>query len=578
MHGYATKILTSGDTFTSLAISVGFIYLGTKNGVIYILNEKGESVKTIRAHTSKVNCLDVDSKGDYLVSGGDDGKVVIIPLKGGADQTQLTHSSPIYAVAIDPLYATSKDNILFSGGIKGKITQNKKSWIGQKDKIIQQGEGAIQCICYKGYYLAWVCEKGIRIYDVTKDIKIGSFEADSNNDINEYRAHMYWESINSLVVGWYKTIKIIGIKERASIAGAPPQLYAEVTLTFKLYDEASIILGIAPFDYQNITVLVQPFTEDNKRDKPELRVISKITNEEIAADSLPIRGYEKQNRNIDYHLCYNECINMNNYTIEYDTITCEENTPNYYILGPQDIIVAVRRQLIDHIQFSVDIKDYENALHLAEQYPEKIDPTEAEKLKESYLNHIIQSKEYEKAASMCPKLLTTPELWEKWIIVFSQASKLPIITPYVPTVKPLLPRAFYELILDYYLKNDVVGFLRLLRTWPKPPPGNPEKALYDVKELIKKVEERLKDWKSATLMESAAELYSMNVEYEKALRVYLDTGCKGLDPVNVFRLIEEHKLFGAVQDKIKNLILLDSRHAIDMLVKYMNQIPVYIII
>lgn len=424
--------------------------------------------------------------------------------------------------------------------------------------------------------MAWACEKGIRIYDVVKDIRIGNFdnETTDSNILKKYRAYMYWENINSLVVGWYKTIKIIGIKERPSIAGAPPQLYAEITLAFKLYDEPSIILGIAPFDYQNITVLVQTYGENNIIDKPELRVISKITNEEIAADSFPIKGYEKNDNN-DYHLCYNECINMNNYTIEYDSITCEENTPIYYILSPQDIIVAVRRQLIDHIQYSIENKDYEHALQLAEQYPDKIDPTEAEKLKESYLNYIIQSKEYEKAASMCPKLLTTPELWEKWIIVFSQVSKLSIITPYVPTVKPLLPRAFYELILDYYLKNDVVGFLRLLRTWPKPPPGNPEKALYDVKELIKKVEERLKDWKSATLMESAAELYSMNVEYEKALRVYLDTGCKGLDPVNVFRLIEEHKLFGAVQDKIKNLILLDSRHAIDMLVKYMNQIPVY---
>lgn len=94
LKGFTSRILTSGDTFTSLAISVGFIYLGTKNGMIYVLNEKGESLKTIRAHTSKVNCLDVDSKGDYLVSGSDDGKVVIIPLKGG-DQTQLTHSSPI---------------------------------------------------------------------------------------------------------------------------------------------------------------------------------------------------------------------------------------------------------------------------------------------------------------------------------------------------------------------------------------------------------------------------------------------------------------------------------------------------
>lgn len=529
LRGYTSKILSSHDTFTCFAISIGYIYLGTNYGVIYILTEKGDSVNTVRVHKGKINCLDIDSKGEYLVSGGDDGQVVIIPIKGG-EQLILPHSQPIYSVAIDPLYSTSKENILFCGGKKGKITMNKKSWIGQKDKAIQQGEGAIHAIAYKGYYLGWANERGIRIYDVNKDVRIGGFEKENNiPDINECKAYMYWESEISLVTAWYKTIKIIKINERPSIAGAPPQLFPEVIKIIKI--DSGIILGIGPFDADHFILLVQSYNEDNIKDKIELRIISRIDGEEISADSFAIKGYEK-NKNTDYMLCYNSNINTN-YTIQYDTITSEKNTPVFYIVSPQDIIIAQRRQLIDHIQFSLENKDYEHSLQLAQQYSDIIKPEEASKIKESYLNNLIQNNEYEKAATLCPKLLNSAELWGKWIIVYAQAKKLPIITPYVPTVSPILSHDFYELILDYFLENDVNEFLRLLKTWPRPPIGKVDKGLYDVQKLIKKVEEKIKTNKKASLLESVAELYSMNVEYEKALRVYLDTGCKGLDPVYI---------------------------------------------
>ena len=91
--------------------------------------------------------------------------------------------SPIYACQIQPdstqndstlkktsaysAWSTSAsalgERIFVSGGIAGQLIYNKRGWIIQKEKIIHEGEGPVECIRWKDQYVAWANEWGIKV-------------------------------------------------------------------------------------------------------------------------------------------------------------------------------------------------------------------------------------------------------------------------------------------------------------------------------------------------------------------------------------------------------------------------------
>jgi len=86
-------------------------------------------------------------------------------------------------------------------------------------------------------------------------------------------------------------------------------------------------------------------------------------------------------------------------------------------------------------------------------------------------------------------------------------------------------------------------------------------TLYNVPAVVNAVLEHLlvNDSDKTLLLEALAILYSHEKKYDKALAMYLKLCHK-----DVFQLIHRHNLFGAIHDKIEDLMDLDVDQAINM--------------
>lgn len=193
--------------------------------------------------------------------------------------------------------------------------------------------------------------------------------------------------------------------------------------------------------------------------RPELRIISK-EGEELSSDALSLRSFARfQCR--DYSLC--------------PAPTGE----SFYVISPQDIVVAKPRDHSDHIAWLIEQRQYEAALGALEVAGVMGMNFDVADVGRKYLDHLIsESKgrfpglcsrievanhywfvatdEYEKAAAMCPKILgINAKAWEDWIFLFADKGYMKVIIPYVPTHDPQLSRLVYEMILAHFLRFDL---------------------------------------------------------------------------------------------------------------------------
>lgn len=98
-------------------VSFQFICLGTDWGVIHVLDHQGNSIKEneLRVHTVAVNQISIDSKGDYIASCSDDGKVFIHGLYTKENQL-INIGRLVKTIALDPHYYKAGSNRRFITG------------------------------------------------------------------------------------------------------------------------------------------------------------------------------------------------------------------------------------------------------------------------------------------------------------------------------------------------------------------------------------------------------------------------------------------------------------------------------
>lgn len=132
--------------------------------------------------------------------------------------------------------------------------------------------------------------------------------------------------------------------------------------------------------------------------------------------------------------------------------------------------------------------------------------------------------------------------------------------------------------------QNLVEFNRLIRRWEscgdrQGPLFSPASLISAVQSQIKIVEQNSLD-DSATqqeklelLRDALGELYKCARQYVQALHVMLQQG-KG----EVWQLITEHGLFGAVQDHVLMLMRFDAKRAISLLVRHTDDVPVTLVV
>ena len=280
--------------------------------------------------------------------------------------------------------------------------------------------------------------------------------------------------------------------------------------------------------------------------RPELRIVAR-NNDELSSDALSVHGFEKLTAK-DYQLAPLPSQSL------------------FYIVSPRDIVVAKSRDMDDHISWLLERRRFGQAVEEAEQHIDQLKRHRLQDIGERYLGQLTEAREFEHAASLCPRLLKeNAALWVKWIDVFSKIGQQKVIVPYVPFRNPQLKNETYSSLLLHFLGADLDLLLKLVHDWPS--------SVYSVPTVIDAVKRRLEKDKTAEeerlLFEALAQLNLYAGHYDKTLQIYFK-----LQREDVFQLIMHYRLFDSVRDKVLALLRFNEEKAVKMLVNNTEKVPV----
>ncbi|SCV72404.1 BQ2448_3941 [Microbotryum intermedium] len=611
--GGATTNLLLKDSASALAVCAKYIAMGTYSGAICVLDRQGQLVKIFQPHTAMINDLNIDTTSEFIAAASMDGELLpnhrpfciesklIVPpfvISQGKISVQSLLSTketpaeaysfdlrrPMRCVALEPNFGKRNTRQLVSGGMAGNLILHEKGWLGYKETTLFSGEGPIWTVAWRANLIAWTSDAGVRIYDTSTSTRITYIpRAVDSPRADLFKSTLHWQDDRTLLIAWADIIKVAVVKTRetkrsstaAALGGIVPTPGSKATETYvevnAILQVDCMISGIAPYgdSYLILAYLIEDAYEDEATEdrdqqrrkagqRPELRIISK-DGDELSSDALSLRDYDRfQCR--DYSLCRAP-----------PSTSGGGEEERFFVISPQDIVVARPRDEEDHVAWLIEQRLYEQALEALEVMGNKgvlgetFDVTEVGR---KYLDFLIEEDQYEKAAEACPKILgINAKLWEDFVFLYADRGHINVglasrrlqsrlslgsnlefflssqtIIPYVPTHDPQLGRLVYEMILAYYLRHDQEAFLRTIKVWPC--------DIYDTNAVLVALQAQLERTSSSKLiMEALAELYILHRQPGKAVPYFLK-----LRRREVFDLVVEWNLFTDVMDLALELV------------------------
>jgi vacuolar protein sorting-associated protein 41 len=525
------------DAISSLSVSNRFIALGTHSGSLHLIDLMGVPVKEWKCHQSTITQISIDDNEEFIASSSGDGTVVISSLYNNDKQTYY-YKRPVHGVQLEKEYSKKPSKQFIYGGAAGTLLLSGRGWFGTSVTTIDQGQGSILSISWRGTVVVWANEQGIDLYDIPTSTKFGHIDKDAGPRPEIFRCNFVWVNDEQFMYSWGDCVKVVDICQRSQmdIGSGMSQKYIQISHQFKT---DFVVSGLAPFE-GGILLLAylididQFIQEEAKLDSskkkfepPEIYIVD-MNGNEVANDLLSIPGYE--------------LFHANDYRLEY--LKGETNSENsYYILSPKDIILAKPRDVFDHVEWLVDCGKYRDALELVEanksQYVERQLEEAMLTIGCKYLDSLFTQNDFITAALICPKILKKEkDLWEEWVYKFADKHQIKAIYALIPTSNPVLSHTVYEMVLYEFLTNDLCIYLDIVQTWPS--------NIYSAETMIMAVEMNLKGEKDTTLLRKIlVELCSSIKQYEKATYY----GMLLRNPLQV-ELIETHNLINFLDSNI----------------------------
>ncbi|KAG4979909.1 hypothetical protein JHK82_033151 [Glycine max] len=576
--------------FELFLLELELVILNLRNGMIRVIENLcllmfSSDVKEFSAHASVVNDLSFDTEGEYIGSCSDDGSVVINSLFTD-EKLKFEYHRPMKAVALDPDYARKMSRRFVAGGLAGHLYLNSKKWLGYRDqyllfvndkitppyppqKVLHSGEGSIHAVKWRASLVAWVNDAGVKVYDTANDQRITFIEKPRGSPRPELLLpHLVWQDDSLLVIGWGKSVKIASI--RTNHQKAANGSFRQVPLTgmtqvdiVASFQTSYFISGLAPFGDALVVLAYIPGEEDGDKDfsstaplrqgnaqRPEVRIVT-WNNDELSTDALPVHGFEHY-RAKDYSLAHAPFSGSSYAGGQW----AAGDEPLYYIVSLKDVVIAKPRDTEDHIAWLLQHGWHEKALAVVESGQGRSELLD--EVGSRYLDHLIVERKYREAASLCPKLLRgSASAWERWVFHFAHLRQLPVLVPYMPTENPRLRDTAYEVALVALATNPSFhkDLLSTVKSWPS--------VIYSALPVISAIEPQLNTSSMTdSLKEALAELYVIDGQFEKAFLLYADL----LKP-EVFDFIDKHNLHDAIRGKVVQLMRLDCKRAVPLLIQ-----------
>ncbi|XP_044482383.1 vacuolar protein sorting-associated protein 41 homolog [Mangifera indica] len=571
--GGSIPSLIPNDAASCIAIAERMIALGTHAGTVHILDFLGNQVKEFSAHSAVVNDLSFDIEGEYIGSCSDDGSVVINSLFTD-EKMKFEYHRPMKAISLDPDYARKTSRRFVGGGLAGHLYFNSKKWLGYRDQVLHSGEGPIHAVKWRTSLIAWANDAGVKVYDVANDQRITFIERPRRSPHPDILLpHLVWQDDSLLVIGWGTSIKIASIRTNQNKGAngtyrhAPMSRMNQVDIVAS-FQTSYYISGIAPFGDSLVVLAYIHGEEEGEKEfsspipsrqgnaqRPEVRIVT-WNNDELATDALPVHGFEHYKAK-DYSLAHAPFSGSSYAGGQW----AAGDEPLYYIVSPKDVVIAKPRDAEDHIAWLLQHGWHEKALAAVEAGQGRSELLD--EVGSTYLDHLIVERKYAEAASLCPKLLRgSASAWERWVFHFAHLRQLPVLVPYMPTENPRLRDTAYEVALVALATNPSFhkDLLSTVKTWPT--------VVYSALPVISAIEPQL-NTSSMTdeLKEALTELYVINGQYEQAFSLKAD-----LMKPDIFDFIEKHNLQDALREKVVQLVLLDCKRAVPLLIQNKNVI------
>jgi vacuolar protein sorting-associated protein 41 len=278
-----------------------------------------------------------------------------------------------------------------------------------------------------------------------------------------------------------------------------------------------------------------------------------------------------------------------------------------FILSPYDCVLAVKRDLSDHLSWLLDHSRYKDAWELVNEHPEVIISTTEDlsvdesqstpskhggqslaeffadeaasqttssvpklrntavenercRIGELWVHQLVSAEDWQTAGQVAGSVLGTSPRWEHWVWTFAQAGHFDEITPYIPSkpLHPPLPSLVYEVVLGHYIIHDRPRFRELMNIW--------EPELFNIESVTSAIENKLasddvsedtidggvqgRDWR--ILLEALARLKLADGKPREALKCHIRL--QNADAA--MKLIGEYHLVDAVLDDIPGLLTL----------------------
>lgn len=309
-----------------------------------------------------------------------------------------------------------------------------------------------------------------------------------------------------------------------------------------------LVSGVLKYDDDSLLILTYnpppPPTEEVPRplaQTPELRLVSPTTGEELSADQISLRGYERLGAN-DYHLGVWSA-NSKGFP------TAPNSGRKFYVLSARDGVIATERDENDRFEWLLERKKYEEAWYMSEGL---VEDNRRREIGTKWVEQLIESDDWHAAGLTLRKVLTaTPippvssseieeeetelekslrEEWERWAWAFVTGGHVADIAGYLPTSAPELSSVIYEMVLGHYLNNDKEQLYKFLDTWTI--------DLYDAKSIIALMENKLKDEDDRKLRQNIAKIYVAIGNPNAAIRHLLHIQ----DPAAIDLIRDQHLL------------------------------------
>ncbi|KAH1220626.1 Vacuolar protein sorting-associated protein 41 [Glycine max] len=535
MGGSIPSLLAS-DAASCIAVAERMIALGTHGGTVHILDFLGNQVKEFSAHASVVNDLSFDTEGEYIGSCSDDGSVVINSLFTD-EKLKFEYHRPMKAVALDPDYARKMSRRFVAGGLAGHLYLNSKKWLGYRDQVLHSGEGSIHAVKWRASLVAWVNDAGVKVYDTANDQRITFIEKPRGSPRPELLLpHLVWQLLAGENLS--KLLQLGQITKKQPMGLAP-------------FGDALVVLAYIPGeeDGDKDFSSTAPLRQGNAQ-RPEVRIVT-WNNDELSTDALPVHGFEHY-RAKDYSLAHAPFSGSSYAGGQW----AAGDEPLYYIVSLKDVVIAKPRDTEDHIAWLLQHGWHEKALAVVESGQGRSELLD--EVGSRYLDHLIVERKYREAASLCPKLLRgSASAWERWVFHFAHLRQLPVLVPYMPTENPRLRDTAYEVALVALATNPSFhkDLLSTVKSWPS--------VIYSALPVISAIEPQLNTSSMTdSLKEALAELYVIDGQFEKAFLLYADL----LKP-EVFDFIDKHNLHDAIRGKVVQLMRLDCKRAVPLLIQ-----------